>query len=134
MISSLTKHPEAYRKIQQTKAIEFVTTALNLSKSMQPCINIDALFCLNNMMNIKAIALDSQLRNLEVVHKAIIIYLAYQDQVDLDEPITTFLYSISKYTEYFEFIQDKVVFIFTLLKKQIIQFHDFGENSSEACR
>jgi hypothetical protein len=59
MISSLTKHPEAYRKIQQTKAIEFVTTALNLSKSMQPCINIDALFCLNNMMNIKAIALDS---------------------------------------------------------------------------
>jgi CDP-glycerol glycerophosphotransferase (TagB/SpsB family) len=54
--------------------------------------------------------------------------------VDLDEPIITFLYSISKYTEYFEFIQDKVVFIFTLLKKQIIQFHDFGENSSEACR
>ena len=79
MTLSLTRHPEAYQKLIATKSISFVEAALSLSKSLQPCINIDALFCLNNMMNIKQIALDPQLHNVEVVHKAIIIYLAYRD-------------------------------------------------------
>ena len=52
------------------------------------------------MMNVNTIALDKQLLNPEIVHKAIIIYLAYRDQVDLEDPIVTFIYSISKYPDY----------------------------------
>ena len=45
--------PEAYERVLKTNSIEFVKDALTLSKDLQPCINIDALFCLTNMMNIK---------------------------------------------------------------------------------
>jgi len=56
------------------------------------------------------------------VHRAIIIYLAYREQIDLDEAITTFLYSVSKYDEYIPFLQDKTSFVFMLLEKQIQEF------------
>ena len=36
-----------------------------------------------------------------------IVYLAYRDQVDLDEAISTLIYTVSKYAEYIPFIQDK---------------------------
>jgi hypothetical protein len=88
-------------------AIKFVLEALNLSKSLQPCINIDALYCLNNLLNIKPIALEPELLSVQTVNKAMIAYLAYRDQVDLDEAIASFLYTVSKYADYIPFIKDK---------------------------
>jgi len=48
-----------------------------LNKDLQPCINIDALFCLANMMNIERLALHESLANEETVNNALIIYFAY---------------------------------------------------------
>ena len=59
MIAAISKEPDSFKKIKEISAVDFVVFALNLSVTLQPCINIDALFCLNNMMNIKPIALDS---------------------------------------------------------------------------
>jgi hypothetical protein len=74
---------------------------------MQPCINIDALFCLNNLMNIEELAKKDSLLNVDILDNALIIYFAYRDQMPqgdrsstLDECIITFLYSISRYEEY----------------------------------
>jgi hypothetical protein len=107
MILSITKQPENFDKLKDMRAITFVSEALNLSKSLQPCINIDALYCLNNLLNIKPIALEKELLQPQTVNKAMIVYLAYRDQVDLDEAISTLIYTMSKYAEYIPFIQDK---------------------------
>jgi len=74
--------PEAYEKICEKwlvkmNAIEFVKDAMTLSKDLQPCINIDALFCLTNMMNIKELATNPQLQCAETVNNAMVIYFAY---------------------------------------------------------
>ena len=107
MILSITKQPENFDKLKDMRAITFISEALNLSKSLQPCINIDALYCLNNLLNIKPIALEKELLQPQTVNKAMIVYLAYRDQVDLDEAISTLIYTMSKYAEYIPFIQDK---------------------------
>jgi len=57
--------------------VDFVKQALMLNKDLQPCINIDALFCLANMMNIERLALHESLANEETVNNALIIYFAY---------------------------------------------------------
>lgn len=64
-------------------------------------------------------AIDSLLNRPETVHKAIIVYLAYKDQVELVEAIVTFLFSAVKHPEYIPYIQDKQTFIFTLLEEQV---------------
>ena len=61
MITAIHLMPDANEKILATNAIEFVKDALTLSKDLQPCINIDALFCLTNLMNIVQIALNPDL-------------------------------------------------------------------------
>ena len=58
MIATIHHEPDSAQKIKRTGAFDFVKEALQLSKDFQPCINIDALFCLNNLMNIKEIAED----------------------------------------------------------------------------
>ena len=67
---------------------------------MQPCINIDALYCLNNLMNIEALARKENLLNEDTLDNALVIYFAYREQMPLDECIITYLYSISRYEEY----------------------------------
>jgi hypothetical protein len=56
MITTIHLQSDAAVKIESTGIIEFVKEALQLNKDLQPCINIDALFCLNNLMNIQDIA------------------------------------------------------------------------------
>ena len=53
MITTIHLQSDAAVKIESTGIIEFVKEALQLNKDLQPCINIDALFCLNNLMNPK---------------------------------------------------------------------------------
>ena len=93
-------------------------------------INIDALFCLTNMMNIKELALDPSILNVETVNNALIIYFAYNHQVELDECIITFLYSISKYHEYQVFMKDKSKVLFFLMEKHL----DGSKDNKEGCR
>ena len=59
MIASMHSQPQAHEKILRTGAVDLVKEAMTLSKELQPCINIDALFCLTNMMNIRELALDA---------------------------------------------------------------------------
>ena len=122
--------PEAYARVQETKSIEFVKEALTLSKDLQPCINIDALFCLTNMMNIKELALNEQLCCAETVNNAMVIYFAYNHQVELDECIITFLYTISKYPEYQVFMKDKSKVLYLLMKRQFEQKNEFTTDTS----
>ena len=52
------------------------------------------------MMNIKTLALSEDMLKPETVNNAMVIYFAYTHQVELDECIITFLFTISKYPEY----------------------------------
>lgn len=51
-------------------------------------------------MNIKTLALSENMLKPETVNNAMVIYFAYTNQVELDECIITFLFTISKYPEY----------------------------------
>jgi hypothetical protein len=100
MITQIHGLPDASDIVTKTNSIDFVRDALALSKDLQPCINIDALFCLTNIMNIKTLALSEDMLKPETVNNAMVIYFAYTHQVELDECIITFLFTISKYPEY----------------------------------
>ena len=73
------------------------------------------MFCLNNLLNIKEIALMPELLNVDTLNNALLIYFAFKDQIDLDECIITFLYSMSKMEEYHGFMKDKFKVIFLLM-------------------
>ena len=79
MITTIHLEDGAAERIKRTGAIQFVKEALPLSKDLQPCINIDALFCLNNLMNIKDIAEDPEFKDDQFTHYAFVIYFAYKD-------------------------------------------------------
>jgi len=131
MIAAIHLMPDAHQQILGTNAVEFLKDALTLNKDLQPCINIDALFCLTNMMNIQQLALDPKLCNPDTVNNALIIYFAYNHQVELDECIITFLYSISKHKEYHVFMKDKSKVLFYLMDKHLDAQND---GNRESCR
>ena len=79
MITTIHLNPDAAEKIKKTGAISFVKEALPLSKDLQPCINIDALFCLNNLMNIQEIAEDPEFKEEIFIYNAFVIYFAYRE-------------------------------------------------------
>jgi hypothetical protein len=120
MITQIHTMPEAHQRVMDTQSIDFVKDALTLSKDLYPCINIDALFCLTNMMNIRQLAIDETLGLCcaETVNNAMVIYFAYNHQVELDECIITFLYTISKYKEYQNFMKDKSKVLYLLMERQ----------------
>ena len=97
MVTTIHLMPDAHRTLLSTNAVAFVKDALTLSKDLQSCVNIDALFCLNNMMNMREVALLPEFLNVDTLNNALVIYFAFKEQVDLDECIITFLYTISKY-------------------------------------
>ena len=71
-------------------------------------------------MNIEQFALDKTLNNADTVGNAIVIFFIFTNQVELDECIVSFLYTISHYKEYLVFIQDiKMNVIFHLLEKHL---------------
>jgi hypothetical protein len=115
MISTIHTMPGAAEKLLKINAVHFVKEALTLSKDLQSCLNIDALFCLNNLLNIKEIALMPELLNVDTLNNALLIYFAFKDQIDLDECIITFLYSMSKFEEYHGYMKDKFKVIFLLM-------------------
>lgn len=105
--------------LAQTNAIQFVKQSLQLSRDLQPCINIDALFCLNNMMNIKEIAENEELCNMYTLLNAFAIYFAFNDKIALDECIITYLFSISKISKYQVFLKDKSKVLFKLMDRHL---------------
>ena len=111
--------PHAHDTILKTNAVAFVKEALTLSKDLQSCVNIDALFCLNNMMNVKEIALLPEFLNVDTLNNALVIYFAFKEQVDLDECIITFLYTISKYEAYHQYMKDKFKVLFLLVDRHV---------------
>lgn len=96
-----------------------MTKALVLSRDLQPCINIDALFCLNNMMNIQAIAESPELCKIPILFNAFAIYFAFRDKIALDECLITYLFSISKLPRYQEILKDKSKALFNLLERHL---------------
>lgn len=131
--------PNAHKKLLQTNAVAFVKDALTLSKDLQSCVNIDALFCLNNMMNMKEIALLPEFLNPETLNNALVIYFAFKDQVDLDECIITFMYTISKYEQYHVYIKDKFKVLFLLVDRHIedalpTPTEGYATSNPESCR
>ena len=56
-----------------------------------------------------------ELLNVDTLNNALLIYFAFKDQIDLDECIITFLYSMSKIEEYHGFMKDKFKVIFLLM-------------------
>ena len=133
MITTIHLIPDAAEKIKRTGAISFVKEALPLSKDLQPCINIDALFCLNNLMNIQEIAEDPEFKDDQtVLYNAFVIYFAYNQQIELDECLITFLYSISKFKIYQKFLKDKNRVLFNLMQRHIAP--EAGLVALESCR
>lgn len=130
MITQIHMMPEAYERVLKTNSIEFVKDALTLSKDLQPCINIDALFCLTNMMNIKELATHKQLLCAETVNNSMVIYFAYNHQVELDECIITFLYTISKYPDYQVHMKDKSKVLYLLMERQFEQKYETTTDTS----
>lgn len=110
---------DAAKIIQETNAIEFIKKALLLHQDCQPCINIDALFCLNNLMNIPEMAEKEELCNKEVFDIAYIIYVIYNDTQGLDECLITYYYSISKCKKYHQFLKERSSALFTLMQNHI---------------
>lgn len=99
-----------------------------MNKAIPASVNIDALFTLTNLMNIEQFALDKSLNNADTVGNAIVIFFIFTNQVELDECIVSFLYTISHYKEYLAFIQDiKINVIFHLLEKHL---KNYDGNSS----
>ena len=119
MITTIHMMPNAYQIIESTKAISFIKDALVLHSDCQPCINIDALFCLNNLMNIPEMAENDELCNKEIFDIAYIIYVIYNETAGLDECIITYYYSISKFKKYHGFLKDRSSALFTLMKEHI---------------
>jgi hypothetical protein len=101
------------------------------------------------MMNIKELATHPSLYCPETVNNCMVIFFAYNHQVDLDECIITFLYTISKYPQYQEYMKDKSKVLYLLMDRQFEQkldtttetsrqkifslFHNMTENE-EICR
>ena len=100
MITTIHQMDSAGEILAKTKAIPFVKQSLQLSRDLQPCINIDALFCLSNMMNVPEIAQSDELCNMETLFNAFAIYFAFNDKITLDECLITYLFSISKLPKY----------------------------------
>jgi len=82
-------------------------------------------------MNIKELALRPELCNIDTFNNALVIFIAYKDQVDLDECIITFMYSISKFVEYQMFMKEKSKVLFNLMERHI---DSDGEYQQESCR
>ena len=115
-------------KVEIERVISFVKEAIYLNKAIPASVNIDALFTLTNLMNIEQFALDKTLNNADTVGNAIVIFFIFTNQVELDEWIVSFLYTISHYKEYLVFIQDiKMNVIFHLLEKHL---KNYDGNSS----
>lgn len=115
-------------KVEIDRVISFVKEAIYLNKAIPASVNIDALFTLTNLMNIEQFALDKSLNNADTVGNAIVIFFIFTNQVELDECIVSFLYTISHYKEYLIFIQDiKINVIFHLLEKHL---RNYDGNSS----
>lgn len=123
MITTIHSIDNAGEIITQTKAIPFVKLSLQLSRDLQPCINIDALFCLSNMMNVAVIAESEELCNMETIFNALAIYFAYNgsesEKVALDECLITYLFSISKLPKYQVFLKDKSKVLFKLMERHL---------------
>ena len=79
MITTIHQMDNAAEILAKTNAIHFVKQSLQLSRDLQPCINIDALFCLNNLMNIPQIAESDELCNIDTLFYAFAIYFAFSD-------------------------------------------------------
>ena len=115
-------------KVEVDRVISFVKEAIHLNKAIPASVNIDALFTLTNLMNIEKFALDKSLNNTDTVNNAIVIFFIFTSQVELDECIVSFLYTISHYRQYLTFIQDiKISVIFHLLEKHL---KNYDGNSS----
>ena len=85
------------------------------------------------MMNVKELAQHEALvkDNETIVNNALVIYFAYNHQVELDECIITFLYAISKYEHYQEFMKDKSKVLYLLMDRQL---HRDTEASTDTSR
>ena len=119
MITTIHQMENAGEIITHTKAIPFVKQSLQLSRDLQPCINIDALFCLSNMMNVPEIAECDELCNMETIFNALAIYFAFNEKVALDECLITYLFSISKLPKYQVFLKDKSKVLFKLMDRHL---------------
>ena len=110
-------------KVEIDRIISFVKEAIYLNKAIPASVNIDALFTLTNLMNIEQFALDKSLNNADTVGNAIVIFFIFTNQVELDECIVSFLYTISHYKEYLSSIQViKNNVIFHLLEKHLKKY------------
>lgn len=72
--------------------------------------------------------------NGETLNNALLIYFAYKEQIDLDECIITFLYTISKYEEYHQFLKDKFKVIFLLVDQNIANTKSDKSTVLDQCR
>lgn len=84
------------------------------------------------MMNIQEIAESEELCNMETLWNAFSIYFAFRDQIELDECIVTYVYSISKLPKYQSFLKDtSKVLLFKLMERHI---NGDSKTSLESCR
>lgn len=90
-------------------------------------------------MNMREIALLPEFLNPETLNNALVIYFAFKDQVDLDECIITFMYTISKYEQYHVYIKDKFKVLFLLVDRHIEDSQPpptegYATSNPESCR
>jgi hypothetical protein len=83
------------------------------------------------MMNIQEIAESDELCNMETLLQAFGIYFSFHKQIELDECLITYLYSISKLPKYQVFLKDKSKVLFRLMDRHI---DASSETQLESCR
>jgi len=117
MINQVHSLPDGADRVLSTEAVALVKQAMVLKQETPTSVNIDALFCLTNMLALRPLAVHPSLLGQETINNSIVLFFAYNHQVELDECMITLLYSVSKYREYHPFLYDKSKVIYLLAEK-----------------
>lgn len=80
MVNFLQNEPDLYARVVKTGAFELIKECINVTKEAKPFVNIDAMLCLANMMNVKELALDPAIMQAQhdtMLNHFCVMYFAY---------------------------------------------------------
>lgn len=106
-------------RIQQIEALLLIKESILFNQISLIGINIEAMNCVTNMMNINAIALQPQM--IEMQHETfgtyfLSLYLMFGNQLELEEATTNYLWAMSLYPDpYIYLLRDRLAMILNLM-------------------
>jgi hypothetical protein len=84
-------------------------------------VNVEAMFCLSNMMNIKSIAmlpLMVEMQHETLANSFLSLYLMFNNQLELEETVVNFFWSTSQYPEAYVYLMRDNISLITSLMDQ----------------